>query len=159
VKAAFEPRIRELCLSFWLSGMRIRGVPELQWYASKSCDFATNKWADISYFDTSSQYRLVCFDCQMGLGNMQCWICHKDMPRILRCTGTSTIGQQILLLCHNNSDTGTQYHLDCLYAKWDRQICSDWSVIMICTQDSPVHQRIQGISSWLIQHIFQSQLG
>jgi len=54
-----------------------------------------------------------------GMANMQCWICHEDMPRILRCTGISTIGQQVLRLCHEYHDTGTQYRLDCLYAKGD----------------------------------------
>jgi len=80
--------------------MRIRGVPELQWYASTSCGFATNKWAHVPLSDRSTQYRLVCFDCQMGLANMQGWICHEDMPRILRCTWTSIICVQKLSLCH-----------------------------------------------------------
>jgi hypothetical protein len=112
-KAACEPRIPEPCLSFQLSGMRIRGVPELQWYASKSCGCTTNKWAYVSYFDTSTQYHLVCFACQMGLANMQCWICHGDMLKILRCTRTSTIGKQMLRLCHEYLDTGTQYRVVC----------------------------------------------
>jgi len=155
---AFEPGIPEPCLSFQLSLMRIRGVPELRWYASKSCGFATNKWADVSYFDTSTHYHLVCFDCQMGLANMQFWICHEDIPRILRCTGTSTIDQQMLQLCHKYPDTGTQYRIDCLYNKWDRQVCNDRLVITICAQDSPVHQRIQGISWWQIEHMCQSHL-
>ena len=99
-KAAFEPRIPEWCLSIQLSGMWIRGVPEHQWYASKSCGFATNKWAYVSYFDSSTEYRLVCFDCQMGFANMQCRICHKDMPRILWCTWTSIRWVQKLPLYH-----------------------------------------------------------
>jgi len=33
------------------------------------------------------------------------------------CTGTSTKGQQMLRLCHEYPNTGTQYRLDCLYAK------------------------------------------
>jgi len=112
------------------------------------------------YPDTGTQYPQVCFDCQMGLANMQCCICHKDMPRILQCTGTSTIGQQILRLCHEYPETGTLYRLDYLYTKWNRQICSDRSVIMICAQDSQVHRRIQGISSWQIQHcIFANPIG
>jgi len=53
-ESGFEPIIPEPCLSFRLSGMHIRGVPELQWYASKSCGFATNKWAYVSYFDPST---------------------------------------------------------------------------------------------------------
>ena len=68
------------------------------------------------------------------------------------CTGTSTLCQQMLRLCHKSPDTGTHYRLDCLYAKWDRQIRSDQWVIMICALDSTVHRRIQGISSWLIKH-------
>jgi len=115
---AIEPRIPETCLSFPHSGMWIRGVPEPEWYASKRGDFATNKWAYVSYFDTCTQYHLVCFDCHMGWANMKCWISHEDMPRILRCTGTSTIGQQILRLCHEYPDPGTQY---CL-------VCFDWQM-------------------------------
>jgi len=75
-----------------------------------------------------------------------------------RCTRTSTLGQQMLRLCHQYPDTGTQYCLDCLYVEWDRQICSDQSVITICAQDSPVHCRIQGISSWLINHCLFANL-
>ena len=37
-------------------------------------------------------------------------------------------------------------------------MCSDWSVITICAQDSPVHRRIQGISSWLIEHCLFANL-
>jgi len=88
---------------FGLSGMRIRGVPALQWYASKSCGFATYKSAYVSYFDTSTQYCIVWFDCQMGLANMQCWICPEDMPRILQCTWTSIIWVQKLPLCHKSA--------------------------------------------------------
>jgi hypothetical protein len=40
--AAFERTIPELCLSFWLSGMLIRSMVEVQCYASNSCGFATN---------------------------------------------------------------------------------------------------------------------
>jgi len=69
-----------------------------------------------------------------------------------RCTGTSTSGQQILWLCHKYPDTCTEYLLAYFQARWDRQICSDRSVIMICAQDSRVHQRIQGLSSWVIKH-------
>ena len=69
-----------------------------------------------------------------------------------RCTRTSTLGQQMLRLFHEYPDTGTQYRLDCLYAKWDRPICSAQSVITIYAQDSPVHRRIYGISLWLIRH-------
>jgi len=32
------------------------------------------------------------------------------------------------------------------------QICSNQSVITICAQNSPMHRRIQGLSSWLIKH-------
>jgi hypothetical protein len=49
----------------------------------------------------------------MGLANIQCWICHEDIPRILWCTGTSTIGQQKLRRWHEYPDRGTQYHLVC----------------------------------------------
>ena len=59
-----------------------------------------NKWAYVSYFGTSTQYRLVCFDCQMASANEQCCISHNDMPRILRCTWTSIIWAQKLPLCH-----------------------------------------------------------
>jgi len=38
--------------------MRILSLPELQWYASKSCNFATNMWANVLYSDRSTQYRL-----------------------------------------------------------------------------------------------------
>jgi len=75
-----------------------------------------------------------------------------------RCTGTSTLGQQMLRLSHEYPDTGTHYRLDCLYAKSDMQLCIDWSIIMICAQDSPVHRRIQGISSWLIKHCLFANL-
>ena len=75
-----------------------------------------------------------------------------------RCTGTSTLGQQMLRLCHEYPDTGTQYRLDCLYAKWDRQISSGRSVITICALDSPVHRRTQGITSWLINHCLFANL-
>jgi len=90
-------------------------------------------------------------------------ICAKEgaFPRIwmkLRCTGTSTIGQQMMRLCHQYSDTGTQHCLDCLYAKWDRLICSDQSVIRLCAQDTPVHRRIRGISSWHIKHCLFANL-
>jgi hypothetical protein len=36
---------------------------------------------------------------------------------------TLTLGQQLLQLCLKYPDTGTQYHLCCLYAKLDKQIC------------------------------------
>jgi len=75
-----------------------------------------------------------------------------------RCTGTSILGQQMLWLWHEYPDTGTQYRLDCLYAKWDRQICPDRSVITICAQESPVHQTIQGISWWPIKHCLFANL-
>jgi len=120
-----EPR-----LSFRLAGMRITGVPELQYWASKSCDLATNKWDYVSYFDTSSQYRLVCFDWQMWLANMQCWFCHEDMHRILQWTGTSTIGQQMLQLWREYPDTGTQYRL----------VCFDWQMRLENKQCSSSHQ-------------------
>ena len=108
---AFELRTPEPCFRFRLCGMWIKGVPELPCYASKSCSFAANKGAYASYFDTSTQYCLVCFDCQMGLANMQCWICQEDTPRIFWCTGTSTIGQQMLRIWHEYPDTGTQYRV------------------------------------------------
>ena len=38
--------------------MRILSPTELQWYASKSCNFATNMWANVLYSDRSTQYRL-----------------------------------------------------------------------------------------------------
>ena len=69
-----------------------------------------------------------------------------------RCSGTSTIGQQMLRLCHEYHDSGTQYRLDWLHAKWDTQICIDRLVITLCAQDSPVHWTILGISSWQIPH-------
>ena len=78
---------------------------------------------------------------------MQCWIYHEDMPMILRCTGTSTIGQQMLWLWHESPHTSTQYCLDCLYAKWDRQICNDRSVTryvprtLQCTRESRTYLR------------------
>ena len=75
-----------------------------------------------------------------------------------RCTGTLTFGQQMLWLCHTYPDTGTQYRLDNHYAKWNRQICSNRSVITICAQDSPVHWRIQDISSSLIKHCLVANL-
>jgi hypothetical protein len=50
----------------------------------------------------------------------------------LRCARTSMICQQMLRLCHEYPDTGTQYRLDCLYAKWDWRICSAGSVTKIC---------------------------
>ena len=84
-------------------------------------------------------------------------ICGKDgafapMWSKFRCTRTSTLGQQMLQLWHQDPNTGTHYCLDCHYAKWDRQICSNCSVITICAQDSLVHQRIQGVSGCLIKH-------
>jgi len=69
-----------------------------------------------------------------------------------RCTGTSTLGQQTLQLCHEFPDRCTQYRLGSLYAKWDSQICSDRLVIMICAQDSLLHRTIDGISSCLINN-------
>jgi len=84
----------------------------------------------MSYFDTSTHYHLVCFDCHMGLANIQCWICHEDMPRILRCTGTSTIGQQMLRLWHKYPDTGTQYRL----------VCFDWQMRLANKQCLISHQ-------------------
>jgi len=75
-----------------------------------------------------------------------------------RCTRTSTLGHQMLWLCHEYPDTGTQYCLDCLHAKCDTQICSDRSVITIRAQDSPVYRRIHGISPWLIQHCLFANL-
>jgi hypothetical protein len=142
-KAAFEPRIPVPCLSFQLSGMQIRSVPEIQWYATKSCGFATNKWAYVSYFDTSTQYRLVCFESQMGLANMQCWICHEDMPRMLWCTRTSTIGQQILWLWHIYPDTGTHYHLVC--CNWQMKLAN--KQCLISPHDMPCILRSTG-ESW-----------
>jgi len=144
-KVALERRIPEPCLRFRLSGMWIRRVPQLQWYASRSCGFPTNQWAYVSYFDTSTQYRLVCFDCQMGLGNMECWICHEDMPRILRCTGTSTLGQQLLRLCHEYPHTGTQYRVVCF--NWQMRLVNkkclirneDMPQILRCTGESREH--------------------
>jgi len=35
--------------------MRILSPPELQWCASKSCNIATNKWANVLYSDRSTQ--------------------------------------------------------------------------------------------------------
>jgi len=101
----FEPRIPEQGLSFQLSGMWIRGVREPQLYTCEICGFATNKWACISYFDTHTQYCLVYFDCQMGLANTPCWICHYDMPMILWCTRESwahiVITDQSLHICRS----------------------------------------------------------
>ena len=147
--------------------MQIRGVPELQWYASKSCSFATNKWAYVSYFDTSTQYHLVCSDCQMELANIQCWICHEDMPSILQCTGTSTTGRQMLRLCQQYPDTGTQYRivsfnwqmrlankqwlishedmpwiLQCTGESWAHIVMTDWS-LHICLSHSTYRQSKQ----------------
>jgi hypothetical protein len=145
VKVAFEPRLPESCLSLRLSGTQIRGVPEPEWYPNKCCGFAKNKWAYVSYFDTSTQYRLVCFDCQMGLANMQCWICHEDMPRIPRCTRTSPIGQQMLRLWHKYPDTGQQYCLVCF--NWQMRLANkrslishhDMPCILQCTGESWAH--------------------
>ena len=145
-KAAFEPRMPELCLRFRLPGMRIRGVPELQSYASKSCGFATNKWPYVSYYNTSTQYCLVCFDCQMGLANRQCWICHKDMPKIPWCTWTSITWVQKVPLGHkyvsrvSYSDISTWMLprlFDCIMWLADMQ-CSIWhnESYDICWRDS-----------------------
>jgi len=81
----------------------------------------------------STEYRLICFDCQMGLVNMQCWICHDDMPRILRYTGTSTIRQQMLWLCHEYPHTGTQYRLVCF--QWQMGFAN--KQCMISHEDMP----------------------
>jgi len=132
-KASLKLRILEPCLGFQLSGMWIRGVPELQWCASKSHGFVTNKWATVSYYDRSTQYCLVWYDCQMGLANMQCWICHEDIPRILWCTWTSTIGQQTVRLCHEYPDTGTQYRLACY--NWEMRLAN--KLCMISLDDKP----------------------
>jgi len=67
-------------------------VPNSVSYAGKCCGFAMNKWAQISYFDPATHYVLHCPYCQMGLTNMVCWINHNDIPRILRCPGTSIKG-------------------------------------------------------------------
>jgi len=141
-EAVFEPWIPNPCLSLWLSGMRIWGVPELQWFHSKSCGWAMNKWALVSYSDISTQY---CLDCQMGLAKMQFGICHEDMPRILRFTETSTITQHILRLCHKSPDTGTQYCLVCF--NWQMRLVNMEYLIMYeempwilrCTRESWAH--------------------
>jgi hypothetical protein len=113
-KAAFVPWIPNPCFRFCFSRMLIRGVPELQWYDSKRCGWATNNLAQVSYSYTCTQYHL---HCQMGLASMQFSIWHDDMPRILRFTGTSTISQHILRLCHKYPDTGTPYRLVCFHWK------------------------------------------
>jgi hypothetical protein len=97
---AFEARIPKPCLSFRLSGIQIKEMPELQWSASKSCGFSTNKWVYVSFFDTCTQYHLDSIDCQIGFANKLCWICHEDVPRILWCTWTSIIFVQKIPLCH-----------------------------------------------------------
>jgi hypothetical protein len=80
--------------------MLIRSVVEVQCYASNSCGFATNMWAHVPYSVTSTQYQLVCCDCQIRLANTQCGICYEAMPRILRCTWTSIIWVEKLPLWH-----------------------------------------------------------
>jgi len=64
----------------------------------------------------------------------------------------------MLRLCYKYPDTGTHYRLDSFSAKWDRQLCSNGSVIRMCAQDTPVHLRIQGISAWLIMHCILANL-
>jgi hypothetical protein len=142
LKAAFEWRIPELCFGFRLSGIGIRGGLEQQWYASKCCAFATNMWAHVIYSHTSTQYRQVSLDCKMWLTNMQCWISHKDMPRIFWCTRTSTIGQQMLQLCHESPDTGTQYRL--VYFHWQMRLPN--KQCLISRQDMPWILRCTGES-------------
>jgi len=79
------------------------------------------------------------FELPNGIGEYAVIDLYNDMPRILQCTRTWTIGQQQPRLCHEYPDTGTQYRLDCLDAKCHREICRDRSVITICGQDYPVH--------------------
>ena len=149
-----EPILSEPCLSFRLSGMPIRGVPDLQWYASKSCGFSTNKWACVSYFETCPQYRLVCFDCKMGCVNIQCWICHDDMHRILRHKRSSTIAQQLPQLFHKYLDTGTQYCL--VFFHWRKRLVN--KLCLICDEDMRWNLRCTGESWAHIVMINQSLL-
>jgi len=62
-KQAAEPWIPEPCPSIRHSAMWILSLPEVQWYASKSCYFATNKWANVLYSDRSTQYCLYWLYC------------------------------------------------------------------------------------------------
>ena len=54
----------------------------------------------VSNFDTGTKYHINCLYWQMGLADIQCWICHNDMPRILRCTRILIIGQSQQQVCH-----------------------------------------------------------
>ena len=89
--------------------MQICSVPEPQWYASRSCNFATKKWAHVLYSDRCTQSRLDWLHCQMEWANMLCWICHNDMPRILQCTRTSIMGWQKLRLWDKYVSLGVRF--------------------------------------------------
>jgi len=138
---------------------------QLRWSLFRKCHMISYDRSSTAYvpitFSNKTVYVIIKYIClSMRYGSLICGKVGALAPIWLkfRCTGTSTLGKQMLRLCHEYPDTGTQSRLDCHYAKWDRHISSDRSVITICSLDSPVHLRIWGISSLLIKHFLFTNL-
>jgi len=92
-------------------------------------------------------------DCGMGLAIMQSW---WYVPGTLRCTWTLSISQQYMRDSHewasrvSNSDTCTQYRLDCLFAKliWQiRGAGSDITQLKTYADDSPMHLNLNQMAA------------
>jgi len=128
--------------------MRIWDVPELQWYASKRCNFAMNQWA--KSHNLTEVVNIVYTDCiATGIGKYAVidWSYGYVLNRVL-CTWTSIKCQQKLWFCHeyascaSYSNRSTQYLLECLSAKWDWQMCWAGAVITwlkTYAEDTPEH--------------------
>jgi len=78
-KVAAVSEIPKQWLSIRLSGFGTLHVPKLEWYASKTCGFATIKWVCVWYSNTSMQYQLHCQYCPLVLVKKLRLIGHNDV--------------------------------------------------------------------------------